>query len=119
MAPRTIVLDDVLFDFDRAVVKPDAKLILNRLVTFLQENPGRTVQLSGYTDSVGTDQYNLRLSLRRAKAVERHILERTAQVGATGGFTIISEGFGEANPIASNTTAEGRAQNRRVEVVAP
>jgi len=112
-------LDDVLFDFDKAVVKPDAQLILDRLVTFLQENPGRTVQLSGYTDSIGTEQYNLQLSLRRAKAVERYILQRTAEVGATGGFTIISEGFGEANPIASNSTREGRAQNRRVEVVVP
>jgi OmpA-OmpF porin, OOP family len=112
-------LDDVLFDFDRAVVKPDARLILDRLVTFLQENPGRTVQLSGYTDSIGTEQYNLGLSLRRAKAVERYILQRTAEVGATGGFTIIAEGFGEANPIASNANAQGRAQNRRVEVVVP
>ena len=94
-------------------------VILDRLVDFLRENPGRTVQLSGYTDSTGPESYNLGLSLRRANAVRRYILQRAADTGISGGFTIIAEGFGESNPIASNATREGRAQNRRVEVVVP
>jgi OOP family OmpA-OmpF porin len=66
---------------------------------------------AGHTDAVGTDQYNMRLSLRRANAVRDYLI-----AGGISASRIRAEGFGESQPVASNETAEGRAQNRRVEL---
>jgi OmpA-OmpF porin, OOP family len=108
---RTIVLDNVLFDFDKTAVKPDGAKILDRLIAFLKENPDKKVALEGHTDSVGTPQYNQGLSERRAASVKDYLTKHG--VAANRVSTV---GFGLTKPIADNKTAEGRAKNRRVEI---
>ena len=108
---RTIILDDVLFDFDKSTIKPQAAEILDRLVAFMSENPSSNVSLSGHTDSIGTEVYNLKLSDRRWMSVRDYVVKKGVESGRVSG-----QGFGESKPIASNATAEGRAKNRRVEI---
>ena len=108
---RTIILDHVLFDFDKTAIKPDGAKILDRLVAFLKENPSKKVELEGHTDSVGTDKYNQGLSERRAASVRNYLVKQGVATGR-----IATRGFGEAKPIADNKTRDGRAKNRRVEV---
>ena len=109
---RTIILDDVLFDFDRSTIKPEAAAILDRLVAFMNENKDKKVSLSGHTDSVGTDEYNQSLSERRAQSVQAALFERGVEASQ-----ISTVGKGETTPVASNDNAAGRQQNRRVELV--
>ena len=108
---RTIILDDVLFDFDKTTIKPQAAEILDRLVAFMKENPNSKVSLSGYTDNIGTEAYNQALSERRANAVKDYIVTKGIDSSRISG-----QGFGESKPIADNKTAAGRAKNRRVEI---
>src|SRR5262247_112877 len=108
---RTIILDDVLFDFDKSTIKPEAAQILDRLVAFMNENKDKRVALSGHTDSIGTEAYNLKLSDRRWMSVRDYVVKKGVESGRVSG-----QGFGESKPIASNATAEGRAKNRRVEI---
>jgi OOP family OmpA-OmpF porin len=108
---RTIVLDNVLFDFDKTAIKPDGAKILDRLIAFLKENPDRKVALEGHTDSVGTPQYNQGLSERRANSVKDYLTKRGVAANR-----VSTTGFGLTRPIADNKTAEGRAKNRRVEI---
>jgi outer membrane protein OmpA-like peptidoglycan-associated protein len=108
---RTIILDDVLFDFDKSNIKPEAGAILDRLVAFMRENKGRKAALSGHTDSIGTDAYNQKLSERRTNSVRNYVVKKGVESGR-----ISSQGFGESKPIADNKTKEGRAKNRRVEI---
>jgi outer membrane protein OmpA-like peptidoglycan-associated protein len=108
---RTIILDDVLFDFDRSNVKPEAAKILDRLVAFMQENKNSKVTLSGHTDNVGSDAYNQKLSERRVTAVREYVVKKGVDAGRISG-----QGFGESKPIADNKTREGRSKNRRVEI---
>src|SRR3989338_9390948 len=107
---RTIILDHVLFDFDKTAIKPDGAKILDRLVAFLKENPSKKVELEGHTDWIGTDQYNQGLSERRAASVRNYLVKQGVATGR-----IATRGFGEAKPIADNKTRDGRAKNRRVE----
>jgi OOP family OmpA-OmpF porin len=108
---RTIILDNVLFDFDKTAIKPDGAKILDRLIAFLKENPDKRVDLEGHTDSVGTEKYNQGLSERRAASVQDYLTKRGVNASR-----ITMKGFGESKPIADNKTAEGRAKNRRVEI---
>jgi outer membrane protein OmpA-like peptidoglycan-associated protein len=108
---RTIILDDVLFDFDKSTIKPEAAQILDRLVAFMNENRASRVALSGHTDNIGTEAYNLKLSDRRWMSVRDYAVRKGVEGGRVSG-----QGFGESKPIASNATAEGRAKNRRVEI---
>jgi len=108
---RTIILDDVLFDFDKSTVKPEAAAILDRLVGFMNENKSAKVSLSGYTDNVGTEAYNLKLSERRWMSSKDYLVKKGVDSGRVSG-----QGFGETKPIADNKTKEGRAKNRRVEI---
>jgi outer membrane protein OmpA-like peptidoglycan-associated protein len=85
---------------------------LGRLVTFLNKYPGRTVAIEGYTDSVGSEDYNQSLSERRADSVKSYL---TAQ--GIGSTRLSASGKGESDPVAANDSASGRQQNRRVEVV--
>ncbi|HEY1373023.1 MAG TPA: OmpA family protein [Candidatus Binatia bacterium] len=110
-AERTIILDNVLFDFDKTAIKPDGAKILDRLIAFLKENSDKRVSLEGHTDSIGTEQYNQGLSERRANSVKDYLTKRGVDAGK-----ISTRGFGETRPIADNKTAEGRAKNRRVEI---
>ena len=108
---RTIILDDVLFDFDKSTIKPEAAQILDRLVVFMNENKDKKVALSGHTDNIGTDAYNLKLSDRRWMSVRDYVAKKGVEGGRVSG-----QGFGESKPIADNKTAQGRAKNRRVEI---
>lgn len=103
--------DEVLFRTDSADLRPEAIGTLRPLADYLRENPGVRVAIDGHTDSRGTDEYNQELSERRADSVRAAFDE----LGVTRArFTV--EGHGESMPAASNTTAEGMQQNRRVEV---
>ncbi len=109
-----LTLGDVLFDTGRAELKSGAFSTVDRLATFLRENPERRVAIEGYTDAVGSDTSNLSLSQRRADAVRAALVSR-----GIDGTRITAKGMGEAVPVASNDTAEGRQRNRRVEVIIP
>jgi len=106
------VLRGVHFDFDKYNIRPGDAAVLDEAATTLRANPNVTVQVNGYTDAIGSVEYNLRLSQRRADAV-RNYLEQQG-VSHSG---LITQGFGKTNFVATNDTPEGRAQNRRVELV--
>lgn len=107
-----LTLGDVLFDTGKATLKPGAYQTIERLATALKESPARKVMIEGHTDSVGSDEYNQRLSENRAQSVQAALLERGVQSGQ-----ITTIGKGESTPIASNDDAGGRQQNRRVEMI--
>lgn len=107
-----LTLGDVLFESGRADLKPGAAANLNQLVSFLAKYPTRTVAIEGHTDSVGGDDYNVSLSQRRADAVRSHLVSQGVEAGR-----ITTLGAGEGSPVASNDSAAGRQQNRRVEVI--
>ena len=101
----------MLFDFDKSTIKPEAAQILDRLVAFMNENKGQRAALSGHTDNIGTEAYNLKLSDRRWTSVRDYVVKKGVDCGRVSG-----QGFGESKPIADNKTKEGRAKNRRVEI---
>ena len=101
------------FDFDKVHLRPEGVAKVEHAVRVLQENPNLHAVVEGYTDSIGSDAYNLKLSERRAEAVRDLMVQKGISASR-----ITTRGFGKANPVASNSTAEGRAQNRRVEILA-
>ena len=105
-------LSDVLFDFDQATLKPGAKEKLAKVSGILLAYPTLHVNVEGHTDSVGTDDYNLKLSQRRADAVRDYLTANSISAA-----NVQSIGLGKADPVASNDTPAGRQQNRRVEMV--
>jgi len=107
-----IVLRGVHFDFNKANIRDDAKPILNQAAETLKEHGNITVTVEGHTDSIGTEAYNQKLSVRRADAVRDYL---AAQGVDASRMTVV--GKGESDPVASNDTADGRAQNRRVELL--
>ena len=107
-----LTLGDVLFDTGEATLKPGAINEITRLAQFLQENPDRAVRIEGHTDSIGSVETNLVLSQRRADSVANALI-----AAGVDPARIVPVGFGPDFPIASNATAAGRQQNRRVEVV--
>ena len=107
-----VTLGDVLFDTGQATLKPGADLAVNRLATFLSSNPHTKVLIEGHTDSRGSDDYNIGLSDRRARAVSTALESR-----GISSDQIQTLGRGKAYPVASNDTPGGRQQNRRVEIV--
>jgi len=107
-----LTLGDVLFDSGRAELKAGASRTVDRLAAFMRDHPERSLQVEGYTDSVGSDALNLALSQRRAEAVQAALVSRGVE-----GSRIKTNGMGKASPVASNDTAEGRQRNRRVEIV--
>ena len=105
-------LSDVLFDTARHDLKPGAREKLARVSGILSSHPGLRIEIEGHTDSVGTDEYNQRLSERRAESVRTYLVSQNiapAMVSAVG--------LGEAKPVATNDNASGRQQNRRVELI--
>jgi len=112
VAKKKIVLRGVNFDFDKATLQPQGKPILDEAARILKENPSIDVQVQGHTDSIGSVEYNLRLSDRRAATVKNYLVSQGVPASR-----LTTKGFGKANPVATNDTAEGRAQNRRVELV--
>ena len=105
-------VEPVLFDNDSAVVKADQAAILDELADILATCEGTTFEIAGHTDSNASDSYNLALSQARVDAIRAALVARGINADR-----LISQGYGEARPIADNATAEGRAANRRVEFV--
>jgi outer membrane protein OmpA-like peptidoglycan-associated protein len=107
-----LTLGDVLFDTGRAELKPGATRPIEQIASFLNENPERKVQVEGFTDSQGANDYNLELSQKRADAVAMAIIQR-----GVAADRVRALGYGEEFPKASNTSAGSRQLNRRVEIV--
>jgi outer membrane protein OmpA-like peptidoglycan-associated protein len=109
-----VSLSDVLFDFNKATLKPGAREKLSKLAGVLIAYPGPyRIQIEGHTDSIGTEEYNLRLSQDRAEAVRYYMV----QAGVATNRIADVRGMGKIMPVASNDTPEGRQMNRRVEIV--
>jgi len=107
---KTVIIDNIYFNFDKTTLKKASFPELDRLTDLMNQNPGIKIEIIGHTDSKGSDDYNLTLSQGRAQSVMEYLLEKgIAQKRMT------SKGLGETSPISSNTTEEGRAENRRVE----
>ncbi len=102
---------DAFFDFDKSVLKPEGKAKLADLVSKLQGTDIEVIVATGHTDWTGTDSYNMKLSMRRAKAVKAFLVSKGIPAAR-----VYTEGKGESQPVADNRTREGRAKNRRVEV---
>ena len=105
-------VSDVLFDTGSATLKPGAREKLARVAGILASHPDLHIEIEGHTDSVGGDDYNLRLSERRAESVRAYLVQQRIPTAA-----VDTEGFGESRPVATNATTAGRQQNRRVELV--
>jgi OOP family OmpA-OmpF porin len=108
-----VKLNNILFDYDSSVIRPQFHGELDRLGNFLQGNSEAFVVLVGFTDSTGGEEYNLALSRRRAESAADYLM-RNFNVGAD---RIVTQWYGEAAPVASNATAEGRSMNRRVAAI--
>jgi outer membrane protein OmpA-like peptidoglycan-associated protein len=109
----------VLFDYNKATLTKSDIDELEKAIIFVKKYPGSHIILEGHTDNLGTDKYNLELSQKRAEAVRQHLI----QAGAVAEARISATGFGSARPVAPNKTndgkdnPDGRAQNRRVEII--
>jgi outer membrane protein OmpA-like peptidoglycan-associated protein len=113
--PRGMVITlsgSVLFASNQATLLPEARARLDQVSDVLMTTRERNLSVEGYTDSQGSDSHNLDLSQRRADAVRNYIVQRGYQADR-----VKSRGFGEGNPVADNANAEGRANNRRVEII--
>ena len=102
---------DAFFDFDKSVLKPEGKAKLDDLASKLQGMNLEVIIAVGHTDSIGTDAYNQKLSVRRAEAVKGYLVSKGIEANR-----VYTEGKGEKQPVADNKTAAGRAKNRRVEI---
>jgi outer membrane protein OmpA-like peptidoglycan-associated protein len=101
------------FDFNKAKITQADRTELEKAIKFLRHYPKAKIRLEGYTDSVGTEKYNLGLSGKRAAATKNYFVKKAGVASRR----ISTVGYGESNPIASNKTPEGRAMNRRVEIL--
>ena len=100
---------DAFFDFDKSVLKPAGMASLDKLVKDMQGIDLEVIIATGHTDSIGTDAYNQKLSVRRAESVKAYLVKK-----GVDSKKIYTEGKGESQPVADNKTKEGRAKNRRV-----
>ncbi len=110
-AQKVTYAADAFFDFDKSVLKPEGRAKLDDLVSKIKGINLEVIIAVGHTDSIGSDAYNQRLSVRRAEAVKAYLVSKGIERNR-----IYTEGKGEKQPVADNRTAEGRAKNRRVEV---
>ena len=111
MAEKVTFAADVLFDFDKAVIKPEGKSKLDDISNKTKGVNLEVVIAIGHADSVGSDAYNQRLSVRRAESVKAYLVSKGLEANR-----VYTEGKGEKQPVADNKTAEGRAKNRRTEI---
>ncbi len=105
-------MSDVLFDLNQSTLKPGAKVRLAKVAGIIQAYPDLKLQIEGYTDSTGTAEHNQQLSERRAAAVKDFLISQ-----GVSSNNVSAQGFGPTNPVASNSTAQGRQMNRRVDLV--
>jgi len=112
--PRGLVVNmaDVLFETGKYALSQDAQLKLAKLSGVIQAHPGLNLAIEGYTDTTGTPDFNMKLSQQRADAVRDFLISQGMSPD-----TITSKGLGQADPVADNSTAAGRKQNRRVEII--
>ncbi len=110
-ASKVTYAADAFFDFDKSVLKPEGKAKLDDLVSKVKSINLEVIIAVGHTDSIGTDAYNQKLSVRRAEAVKAYLVSKGIEKNR-----VYTEGKGEKQPVADNRTAEGRAKNRRVEI---
>jgi outer membrane protein OmpA-like peptidoglycan-associated protein len=113
-SPRGLVVNiaDVLFDFGKYDLKPDAKIKLAKLAGIIQAHPGLNLAIEGHTDNIGGDEANMKLSQQRGDTVRDFLVQQ-----GLGAETVTAVGFGKADPVADNGTNEGRQKNRRVEII--
>ena len=107
-----VSMPDVLFDFNKYTLKPEARERLAKISGIVLAYPDLKLQVEGFTDSIGSDQYNQELSEKRAEAVRDYLVSNGVNMN-----NVVAEGMGKSDPIASNSTAQGRKLNRRVEMV--
>lgn len=112
MVHERIVLRGVHFDFDKAVIRAVDEPVLDEAVATLKKHPDLKVYVDGYCDAIGAVKYNQQLSERRADAVAKYLEDH-----GIAADRLTPRGFGKTHFVATNKTAEGRAQNRRVELV--
>ena len=105
-------MSDVLFDFNKATLKPGAREKLAKVAGIVLAYPGLRLALEGHTDSIGSDEYNMVLSEKRAESVRDYLVAQGVPAAST-----TAQGFGKADPVVSNANAAGRQRNRRVEMV--
>ncbi len=105
-------MSDVLFDFNKYTLKPEAREKLAKVSGILLAYPDLKLQVEGYTDNIGSEEYNQKLSEERAGGVKDYLVSQNV-----ADANITSEGFGKSHPVADNSTSAGRAENRRVELV--
>ena len=110
-ASKVTFAADAFFDFDKATLKPEGKAKLDEIASKVKNINLEVIVAVGHTDSVGTEAYNQKLSVRRAEAVKAYLVSKGIDKSR-----VYTEGKGEAQPIASNSTKAGRAKNRRVEI---
>ena len=110
-ATKVTYAADAFFDFDKSVIKPAGKEKLNDLIGKIKDINLEVIIAVGHTDSVGSDKYNQKLSVRRSEAVKAYLVSKGIEKNR-----VYTEGKGEKQPVADNKTAEGRAKNRRVEI---
>ncbi|MTI22825.1 hypothetical protein E1176_17465 [Fulvivirga sp. RKSG066] len=106
----TVRLNNIFFDFDKTTLKSESYVELDKVVEFLKNNPSLEIEIAGHTDDKGSDEYNLNLSQGRAQSVVDYLIGQGIDE-----FRLVARGYGETVPVATNTTDEGRATNRRVE----
>ena len=111
IASKVTFAADAFFDFDKSVLKPEGRAKLDDLVNKIRGVNLEVIIAVGHTDSIGTDAYNQKLSVRRAEAVKSYLVSKGIERNR-----VYTEGKGEKQPIADNRTKEGRAKNRRVEI---
>ena len=105
-------MSDVLFDFNKYTLKPEAREKLAKVSGILLAYPNLKLQIEGYTDNIGSDEYNQKLSEQRADTVRDYLVSQSVQQ-----TNVSAQGYGKNDPIADNTSSSGRAQNRRVQMV--
>jgi outer membrane protein OmpA-like peptidoglycan-associated protein len=105
-------MSDVLFDFGKYTLRPGAREKLARVSGIILAHPGLRIEVEGHTDSVGSEEFNQKLSEQRAGAVRDYLVNSGVSAN-----NVSSRGFGKLQPVATNDTADGRQRNRRVELV--
>jgi outer membrane protein OmpA-like peptidoglycan-associated protein len=109
--PEKYTLNNVFFDFNKATITSESFKELNQLASFMKAQKTMQIEIAGYTDNIGNDPENLKLSQARADAIREYLIKHGANASK-----ITAKGYGSSDPVASNDTPDGRKQNRRTEV---